>query len=149
MPAALILGCDGTALSASEAAFFRETDPYGFILFRRNVEAPEQVRALVDALRHAVGRDAPVLVDQDGGRVQRLGPPHWRRSPAAATFVRLHALDPVLAEEALRLSAGLMAADLPALGIAVECLPLAARSAAPPFWKDCVLTCSVPVAPDP
>src|SRR3546814_20739894 len=57
MPAALILGCDGTALSASEAAFFRETDPYGFILFRRNVEAPEQVRALVDALRHAVDRD--------------------------------------------------------------------------------------------
>src|SRR3546814_16645910 len=95
MPAALILGCDGTALSASEAAFFRETDPYGFILFRRNVEAPEQVRALVDALRHAVGRDAPVLVDQEGGRVQRLGPPHWRRYPAADTFVRLDALAPV------------------------------------------------------
>lgn len=125
MARALILGCLGPALSADEAAFFRQVDPYGFILFRRNVESPGQVRALVDALRGTVGREAPVLVDQEGGRVQRLGPPHWRRYPAADAFVRLDAVDPVLAEEALRLSAGLMAADLAAIGIDVDCLPLA------------------------
>lgn len=125
MARALILGCLGPSLSDAEAAFFREVDPYGFILFRRNVESPEQVRALVEALRGTVGREAPVLVDQEGGRVQRLGPPHWRRYPAADAFVRLDAVDPALAEEALRLSAGLMAADLAAVGIDVDCLPLA------------------------
>jgi len=125
MARALIFGCLGPQLTAPEAAFFRDVDAYGFILFRRNVETPEQVRALVDALRAAVGRDAPVLVDQEGGRVQRLGPPHWRRYPAADAFVRLDAADPALAEEALRLSAGLMAADLAELGIDVDCLPLA------------------------
>ena len=125
MPRALILGCLGPELTADEAAFFREIDAYGFILFRRNVDSPGQVRALVEALRETVGRAAPVLVDQEGGRVQRLGPPHWRRYPAADIFVRLDALDPALAEEALRLSAGLMAADLAELGIDVDCLPLA------------------------
>lgn len=125
MARALILGCLGPHLTADESAFFRDADPYGFILFRRNVETPGQVRALVDALRATVGREAPVLVDQEGGRVQRLGPPHWRRYPAADAFVRLDAVEPALAEEALRLSAGLMAADLAELGIDVDCLPLA------------------------
>lgn len=120
-----IFGCAGPRLGADEAAFLREADPYGFILFKRNVETPEQVRSLVDSLRSTVGRDAPVLIDQEGGRVQRLGPPHWRRYPAADVFVRLNAVDPNAAEQALRLSAALMAADLAALGIDVDCLPLA------------------------
>lgn len=125
MPRAVIFGCAGPVLAADEAAFLRDADPYGFILFKRNVDRPDQVRALVAALRETVGRDAPVLVDQEGGRVQRLGPPHWRRYPAAWTFVRLDAVDPTLAAEALRLSAGLMGADLAALGIDVDCVPLA------------------------
>ena len=125
MPRAAIFGCAGPVLSADEAAFLRDADPYGFILFKRNVGTPDQVRSLVAGLRDTVGRDAPVLIDQEGGRVQRLGPPHWRRYPAAQAFVRLDAVDPGLAEEALRLSAGLMAADLTALGIDVDCVPLA------------------------
>ena len=72
---ACILGCSGPVLTAEERAFFAEAQPWGFILFARNVETPEQVRALVGDLRHAVGREAPVLVDQEGGRVQRLRPP--------------------------------------------------------------------------
>lgn len=124
MPRAAIFGCAGPVLAADEAAFLRDADPYGFILFKRNVDTPEQVRALVAALREAVGRAAPVLVDQEGGRVQRLGPPHWRRYPAAQAFVRLDAIDQGLAGEALRLSAGLMGAELAALGLDVDCVPL-------------------------
>lgn len=125
MSRSAIFGCAGAQLTAAEAAFFRDADPYGFILFKRNVETPEQVRALVDALRDTVGRDAPVLIDQEGGRVQRLGPPLWRRYPSAETFVRLDAVDRGAAEEALRLSAALMATDLAELGIDVDCVPLA------------------------
>jgi len=125
MPRAVILGCAGLVLAADEAAFLRDADPYGFILFKRNVDSPDQMRALVAALRETVGRDAPILVDQEGGRVQRLGPPQWRRYPPAQAFVRLDAVDPALADEALRLSAGLMGADLMALGIDVDCVPLA------------------------
>lgn len=125
MASAAIFGCAGPSLGADEAAFLRDADPYGFILFKRNVDSPEQVRSLVDSLRTSVGRDAPVLIDQEGGRVQRLGPPHWRRYPTAETFVRLNAVDPEAAEQALQLSAALMAFDLSALGIDVDCLPLA------------------------
>ena len=124
MVQAAIFGCAGPQLGADEAAFFRDFDPYGFILFKRNVDTPEQVRSLVDALRLTVGRDALVLIDQEGGRVQRLGPPHWRRYPAADVFVRLNTIDPEAAEAALRLSAALMAADLVELGIDVDCMPL-------------------------
>ncbi len=109
-------------LSADERAFFRDADPLGFILFARNCERPDQIRALVQALRDAVGRaDAPVLIDQEGGRVARLTPPHWRRYPAAA---RIAALGGAAAEEAAFLSARLIAADLAALGITVDCLPV-------------------------
>jgi len=125
MARALVLGCAGPTLGAEEAAFFRDADPYGFILFARNIEDRKQVRALVDGLRATVGRDAPVLIDQEGGRVQRLGPPGWRRYPPAAVFARLHAHDPEAGVTALRLSAGLMAADLFELGIDVDCVPLA------------------------
>ena len=77
---ACILGCAGYGLSAEEHAFFSDVRPWGFILFKRNVDTPDQVRALVESLRACIGRPAaPILIDQEGGRVQRLGPPHWRR----------------------------------------------------------------------
>jgi beta-N-acetylhexosaminidase len=122
---AAILGCAGLILSDEERAFFRDVRPWGFILFRRNVESPDQVRALVDALRATVGRpDAPVLIDQEGGRVQRLGPPHWRRYPPARVYGELPANDPLLRREITRLGARLMAHDLAALGINVDCAPV-------------------------
>jgi beta-N-acetylhexosaminidase len=97
----------------------------GFILFTRNCHSPEQVRDLVMALRDSVGRnDAPVLIDQEGGRVQRLRPPHWRDAPAALRFGDLYAADPQAACAAARLNARLIAADLQPLGIDVDCLPV-------------------------
>lgn len=123
--AAAILGCAGPSLTAEEAAFFRRVKPWGFILFKRNVETPDQVRALVDALRATVGRDdAPLLIDQEGGRVQRLGPPHWRRYPPGAAYGALPANDPLLRREITRLGARLIAHDLRALGINVDCAPV-------------------------
>ncbi|MGI8839466.1 MAG: beta-N-acetylhexosaminidase [Caulobacteraceae bacterium] len=123
MSAACILGCAGPVLLGEEAAFFRDVDPWGFILFARNVETPTQVRALTDALRAAVGRaDAPVLVDQEGGRVQRLGPPHWPRYPPARAYAGL--ADPHLRGEMAWLGARLIAHDLEAVGINVDCLPV-------------------------
>ncbi|MBV9076627.1 MAG: beta-hexosaminidase, partial [Methylobacteriaceae bacterium] len=86
-PRAFVAGCAGPVLLDSERAFFRETRPFGFILFRRNIGTPEDVLALTASLREAVGRpDAPILVDQEGGRVQRLGPPHWPRYPAGRRY---------------------------------------------------------------
>ena len=100
--------------------------PWGFILFKRNIEAPDQVSALVEELRNCLGRaDAPVLIDQEGGRVARLGPPHWPVYPPGATFGALYDLDPALGLNAARLSSRLIAADLIDLGITVDCLPLA------------------------
>jgi beta-N-acetylhexosaminidase len=121
-PSSVIYGCAGTSLSAGERDFFRDSDPLGFILFQRNCETPEQVRALVAALRDSVGRaDALILIDQEGGRVQRLKPPHWRAYPAPA---RLAALGGAGAREAIRLGARLIADDLARLGITVDCLPV-------------------------
>ena len=116
------MGCSGESLSVSERDFFAAADPVGFILFRRNCSSPEQVRHLVGSLRGCVGReDAPVLIDQEGGRVARLRPPHWRRYPSA---VRLASLPDPLAETAARLGASLIADDLARLGITVDCLPV-------------------------
>jgi beta-N-acetylhexosaminidase len=113
-------------LSAAEREFIRAQRPWGFILFKRNIEAPSQVTKLVGELRGELGEpDAPVLIDQEGGRVQRLGPPHWPVYPAGALFGRLYDLDPVLGLTAARLSARLIAADLGELGVTVDCLPLA------------------------
>lgn len=123
MSTAAIYGLSGMVLTDEEAAFFADADPWGFILFRRNVVDPEQVLRLTDALRACVGRDAPVLVDQEGGRVQRLGPPHWVRYPPGAAF--LHATnDPFAARELARLGGRLMAHDLKAVGINVDCAPV-------------------------
>jgi beta-N-acetylhexosaminidase len=120
---AAIFGCKGPRLSREERAFFRDAQPWGFILFRRNVETPEQVRALVEALRETVGRtDAPVLADQEGGRAQRFGPPHWRRYPPGRAYGRIR--DPLERREIARLGARLMAHDLAALGVNVDCLPV-------------------------
>ena len=123
---AFITGVSGTELSAAEREFIRAQRPWGFILFKRNVEAPAQVARLVGELREELGEpDAPVLIDQEGGRVQRLSPPHWPDYPAGAVFGRLYDIDRTLGLTAARLSARLIAADLTALGVTVDCLPLA------------------------
>lgn len=122
---AAIFGCGGTRLAAEERAFFRSAAPLGFILFARNVESPEQVRGLTDELRDCVGRaDAPVLIDQEGGRVARLRPPHWRAAPAAARLGALALHDRAAGIEAARLNGRLLAAELHALGITVDCVPV-------------------------
>ncbi len=121
---ASVFGCAGPNLLPDEAAFFRECQPLGYILFARNCETPEQIRRLTDDLRTAVGRDdAPVLMDHEGGRVQRLAPPQWRKVPAAAAFGRLSKTDPTVAIEAATLNGQLMALELAALGVDVNCMP--------------------------
>src|SRR5882757_7206938 len=125
MPRAFITGLAGATLTAEERSFLRDARPWGLILFKRNVETPAQVGALTAAFRDAVGADAPVLVDQEGGRVQRLGPPHWAVYPSAATYGRLYDRDREAGLSAARLGARLIAADLLALGIDVDCLPVA------------------------
>ena len=123
MTRAFVCGCRGTALEPDERRFLREAAPLGVILFRRNIVDPTQVSALTSEIRNALGRDdAMVLVDQEGGRVQRLGPPHWRRYPAAARFAAVPDRDERAAT--IRLSARLMAYDLLRLGIDVDCLPV-------------------------
>lgn len=103
-----------------------DAQPWGFILFKRNVENPAQVAALVNELRAAVGRpNAPVLIDQEGGRVARLQPPHWPVYPRGAVFSALYDIDQAKGLRAAKLSSRLIAADLTDLGIDVDCLPLA------------------------
>lgn len=123
-PAAAIFGCAGQALTDQEKRFFAETDPLGFILFSRNIDNPDQVRSLVASLRECVGREAPVLIDQEGGRVQRLKLPHWPPRPAMAKFGALAEQDLMQARRAARLNAHLIAAELKDLGIDVDCAPL-------------------------
>ena len=123
---AFITGVSGLELSAAEREFIRDERPWGFILFRRNIETKEQVSKLVREMRDAIGNpEAPVLIDQEGGRVQRLGPPHWPVYPPGAVFGTLYDIDPALGLTAARLSARLIAADLLELGVTVDCLPLA------------------------
>ena len=123
---AFITGVSGPELTGAEREFIRSERPWGFILFRRNIETPAQVILLVRELRKAIGNpDAPVLIDQEGGRVQRLGPPHWPVYPPGAVFGALYDVDRPLGLTAARLSARLMAADLIELGVTVDCLPLA------------------------
>ncbi len=125
MTLACIFGLAGPVLSAEEQAFFRDVRPWGFILFRRNLETPDQVRRLTDGLRLAIDDlKAPILVDQEGGRVQRLGPPHWPAYPAARAYLKA-ANDLQTSREFARLGARLIAADLHALGINVDCAPVA------------------------
>ena len=126
MTKAFISGVSGLTLSEDERAFIAVEQPWGFILFKRNIDTPTQVASLVDELRLAVGRpSAPVLIDQEGGRVQRLGAPHWPVYPAGAVFSRLYDIDSALGLRAAHLSARLIADDLGQLGVTVDCLPLA------------------------
>lgn len=122
---AVIFGCAGTSLSADERAFFRDADPLGFILFARNIENPDQARRLTEDLRSCVARgEAPVLIDQEGGRVARLRPPHWRKAPPARLLGDLYARDPESGLEATRLNSRLLAADVASIGCDVDCLPV-------------------------
>src|SRR5215470_13202153 len=122
---AAIFGCAGTTLTADERVFFRDADPLGFILFARNIETPEQTRRLTDDLRSSVAHaEAPVLIDQEGGRVARLKPPHWRKAPPARLLGELYARNPEAGLEAARLNARLLAADVASVGADVDCLPV-------------------------
>lgn len=126
LPLPIIFGCKGPELSAATRDFFRASNPLGFILFDSNCVEPKQVRALVDDLRNTVGRpDAPILIDQEGGRVARLKPPHWRAAPSAGRIGALVATRGLEAAcDAARLNSRLLAAELTALGVDVDCAPV-------------------------
>ena len=122
---AAFFGSAGLTLTPDERAFFRDARPAGYILFRRNVETPDQVRALVDDVRASIGRDdAPVLIDQEGGRVARLTAPTWRKAPPAAVFGQISERDPAAGARGAYLNALLIGAELRALGINVDCAPV-------------------------
>lgn len=125
IPAAVVFGCAGLSLTRAEQDLFAAVNPLGLILFARNIDTPEQVRTLVRAFRSCVGRDdAPVLIDQEGGRVQRLRPPHWRAAPTGQIFAALAERDRSAAEEALYLNFRLIGQELADLGIDVDCAPV-------------------------
>jgi len=124
---AFITGCAGHRLTPAELDFMERRNPWGLILFKRNCDTPDQITALTAEYRAAVGRrDAPVFIDQEGGRVQRLGPPApwWRKYPAARAYGDLYDRDPVIALRTARRTGRLMAEDLTAVGITADCLPV-------------------------
>ncbi|NWH08840.1 MAG: beta-N-acetylhexosaminidase [Alphaproteobacteria bacterium] len=121
---ALILGFGTTSLSAAERQFFKQVRPWGYILFARNIDNPAQVLSLTDELRSLDGRESlPILVDQEGGRVARFRAPFWRHPPAAARFAGLHTRSASDAIEAARLNSQIIADDLRAVGVTVDCAP--------------------------
>ena len=124
-PRAFITGLSGLTVTAEERAFLREARPWGLILFKRNIQDKTQAADLVREAMNEIGGDAPVLIDQEGGRVQRLGPPHWPAYPPGAAYGAIYDRDPHAGLVAARLGARLIAADLTELGINVDCLPLA------------------------
>ena len=132
---AAIFGCDGPVMTAHEGDFFRDYDPFGFIIFARNVENPDQLRRLTGDLRTAVGRDAPVLIDQEGGRVQRLRAPHWREWTPPLDTVRRAGRH---AARAMALRSMIIAAELRDVGIDANCAPVAdiATDATHPFLRN-------------
>src|ERR1700704_3711639 len=111
-PRAFITGLSGLTLTADERAFLRDARPWGLILFKRNIQDRTQVADFVREALRDLGDAGPVLVDQEGGRVQRLGPPHWPVYPAGAAYGALYDIDRGLGLLAARLSARLIAADL-------------------------------------
>lgn len=131
--APLILGCEGLELGREEAAFFADSQPFGFILFARNIETPDQTRALTEALRMSVGWDAPILVDQEGGRVQRMRAPHWRE-----WVPPLDQMANGAGVRAMNLRYQIIAAELRAVGIDVNCAPQVdiARAQTHPFLRN-------------
>lgn len=121
----VIFGCSGPVLTREERSFFERVKPAGFILFKRNCVEPDQIRALVADLKKAVGRHkVPILIDQEGGRVQRMTEPNWRKYPPMAIFGDMAQKDPTLAASALRLNCRLIADDLRRVGVNVDCLPV-------------------------
>jgi len=122
---AFITGLAGPELTGAERQFLKDAKPWGLIVFKRNVASPDAVRRLIEDFRASVGWQAPVLVDQEGGRVQRLGPPHWPAYPPGEAYGVLYDGDRKAGLAAARLGARLVAADLAALGIDVDCLPIA------------------------
>jgi beta-N-acetylhexosaminidase len=124
MPSAAIYDCEGPRLTQDERAFFRDADPWGFIVFARHCASPEEVRAHCAELRDAIGRDAPILIDQEGGRIARMKPPVWPAHRPMATFGRLWKLDPAKAREAARLNAYLLGRMVSDLGVDVNCVPM-------------------------
>lgn len=126
MPArAFITGLAGSTIAANERAFLREARPWAAILFKRNINSPQQVTDLIRSFRDILGWEAPVLIDQEGGRVQRLGPPHWPLYPPGARYGDVYDKSPAAGLATARLAGRLIAADLHALGIDVDCLPIA------------------------
>ena len=120
-----IFGVEGPTLNAKEADLFEGIKPFGFILFARNIDNPHQVKELVSDLKATLnGEPCLVLIDQEGGRVARLRPPHWPDYPSGARFGERYAADPEAALAAMRLNSRLIAADLAELGINVDCLPV-------------------------
>lgn len=127
MRAPVVFGCEGTTLNDWEKGFFREVTPEGYILFARNIDTPDQVRALTQSLKELDGRDdLPILIDQEGGRVARLRPPHWRSYPAAGVMCALYERgERDSARRAAWLASRLIAEDLYRLGLSVDCAPVA------------------------
>ena len=125
MMQAAIYGLAATALSEEEKGFFRDARPTGYILFRRNIETREQLRALTDSLRALEGHDeVPILIDQEGGRVARMRPPEWQAFPSGEAFDRLYQLAPSSAIEAARVNARALGLMLNEVGVTIDCLPM-------------------------
>lgn len=123
-PAPVIFGLSGSVLTAQERSFFKSANPLGFILFSRNIETPDRLLALTNSLRDLMGRNVPILIDQEGGRVQRLGPPHWNKYNPFRFFGDMFAENESGAIDALKKSNESIAADLTDLGINVNCTPV-------------------------
>jgi beta-N-acetylhexosaminidase len=124
-PCPVVFGCSRTTLTTIERQFFKDANPFGFILFKRNCENPDQLRGLIRQLRHAAGREnVPIFIDQEGGRVSRLQPPHWAQHPPAQVFGAMYERDAEWGAEAMKIYARLVANELAHLGITVNCAPV-------------------------
>ena len=125
-PSAVIYGCAGTEITAAEARFFTEKKPLGLILFSRNIQTPRQVTDLITSFQKSVAFSDPlILIDQEGGRVARLGPPNWHKKAAASVFGKIFDCDPLRALEAVRLNSEIQARELSMIGINTNCSPVA------------------------
>jgi beta-N-acetylhexosaminidase len=124
LPLAAIFDCEGPRASVEEKAFFKDVDPWGFIVFARHCASADELRAHCDELRACVGRDAPILIDQEGGRVARMKPPTFPAHPAPAVFGDLWRLDPTVAREASRLNGYLLGRLVSDCGVTINCIPM-------------------------
>lgn len=123
-PAAVVLGLGGEVLTEAECRLLKTADPVGVYLFARNCSTPPQTRALIEAVRTALGRDAPVFIDQEGGRVRRLTPPQWLAAPPAAAFGALAQRDPQAARDAAFAAGRMIGLELSPLGVTVNAAPV-------------------------